>query len=90
MKFFVSLSSTVGLIDCCGVTQEPNTHNYALVLQFMENGSLRSYLNQNFNSITWNQKLKFIKNISEGLFYIHINDLMHKDIHLGNVLLSLS
>ena len=58
MIFFKSLNSNMGLIHCYGVTQESNTQNYALVLPFMENGSLRSYLNQNFNSITWKQKMK--------------------------------
>ena len=53
-----------GLIGCYGVTQEPNTQNYALVLPFMENGSLRSYLNQNFNSLTWLQKLEIMFSIS--------------------------
>ena len=48
MKFFKSLNIYGGLIRCYGVTQESNTQNYALVLPFMENGSLRSYLNQNF------------------------------------------
>src|SRR5581483_7395329 len=77
-----------GLIRCYGVTQEPNTQNYALVLKFMENGSLRSYLNQNFNTITWNQKLEIMKSISMGLKCIHDVNLIHKDLHLGNVLRS--
>src|SRR5581483_7383321 len=77
-------------MKCYGVTQEPITQNYALVLPFMKNGSLRSYLNQNFNSITWNQKLLIIFEISRGLFYIHYKNLLHKDLHLGNVLQSKS
>ena len=61
MKFFKSLNTNYTyLIYCYGVTQEPNTQNYALVLPFIENGSLRSYLNKNFNSLTWLQKLIII------------------------------
>src|SRR4051794_4048900 len=78
----------MGLIRCYGVTQESNTQNYALVLLFMENGSLRSYLNQNFNSLTWFQKLEIMRSISFGLNFIHCEDLTHKDLHLGNVLQS--
>ena len=89
MKFFKSLNSIYkGLVRCYGVTQESNTQNYALVLQFMENGSLRSYLNKNFNSLTWFQKLVIMQRISDGLISIHKNNLMHKDLHLGNVLQS--
>jgi serine/threonine protein kinase len=76
----------MGLIHCYGVTQDPITQNYALVLPFMENGSLRSYLNQNFNSLTWIQKFYIIRSISFGLHNIHRNNLTHKDLHLWNVL----
>src|ERR1700753_51399 len=86
MKFFKSINDYAGLIRCYGVTQESNTQNYALVLPFMENGSLRSYLNQNFNSLTWVQKLDIMENISKGLDSIHDENLTHKDLHLGNVL----
>ena len=75
MKFFKSLNDRWGLINCYGVTQESNTQNYALVLPFMENGSLRSYLNQNFNSITWKQKLDLMWSISDGLSLIHHKNL---------------
>src|SRR5581483_3755633 len=88
MIFFKSLNDRAGLIRCYGVTQESNTQNYALVLPFMENGSLRSYLNQNFNSLTWLQKLEIMFSISFGLDFIHSENLMHKDLHLGNVLQS--
>src|ERR1700732_2300246 len=88
MKFFKNLNDRQGLLYCYGVTQEPNTQNYALVLPFMENGSLRSYLNQNFNSLTWFQKFDIMFGISFGLNYIHFKNLTHKDLHLGNVLQS--
>ena len=88
MKFFKSLNNYGGLVRCYGVTQESNTQNYALILPFMENGSLRSYLNQNFNSLTWDEKLNIMETISSGLNYIHDKYLMHKDLHLGNVLQS--
>src|SRR5581483_11444915 len=88
MKFFKSLNDYTGLIRCYRVTQESNTQNYALVLLFMENGSLRSYLNQNFNSLTWLQKLEIMFSISSGLDFIHRENLTHKDLHLGNVLQS--
>src|SRR5581483_10664539 len=87
MKFFKNLNnSDEDLLYCYGVTQESNTQNYALVLPFMENGSLRSYLNQNFNSLTWKQKLDIMFYISFGLYFIHEKNLTHKDLHLGNVL----
>ena len=55
----------------------------------MENGSLRSYLDKNFNSITWKQKLSIMFSVAYGLHLIHNFNLTHKDLHLGNVLQSL-
>ena len=69
MEFFRKVKHDC-LIDCYGITQEPNTQNYALVLRFM-NGSLRSYLDRNFNSITWKQKFYIMGNVSSGLKIIH-------------------
>jgi serine/threonine protein kinase len=78
-----------GLIQCYGITQEPNTENYALVLEFMKNGSLRSYLDQNFNSLTWKKNFDIILSITTGLSYIHELNSIHKDLHSGNILQSL-
>jgi serine/threonine protein kinase len=70
------------IIKCFGITQEPITHNYALVLQYMENGNLRSYL---ANSITWEQRLNKIYDICLALNDIHKYGLIHKDLHPGNI-----
>ena len=60
--------------------------NYALVLEYVKN-DLRSYLYQNNNnSITWGQKLNIIKRICYGLHIIHDMELIHKDLHPGNIL----
>ncbi|RIA87460.1 kinase-like domain-containing protein [Glomus cerebriforme] len=72
-------------MKCFGITQDPKTLNYALVLEFMKS-DLRTYLNQNFNSITWEQKLIIICHICYGLHIIHENKLIHKDLHPGNIL----
>jgi len=48
------------VIKCFGITQDPDTHNYALVLQYLENGDLRNYLKRTADSITWDQRLNKI------------------------------
>src|ERR1051325_6549931 len=70
------------VIKCFGITQDPNTRNYALVLQYMENGDLRSYL---VNSILWKRKLNNIYDICLALSNIHTHKLIHKDLHPGNI-----
>jgi serine/threonine protein kinase len=75
----------VCVIKCYGITQDPITHNYAIVLQYMENGDLRKYLKRTANSITWNQRLNKIYDICLALNNIHVHELIHKDLHPGNI-----
>jgi serine/threonine protein kinase len=85
IKVFINANCYPGIMKCFGITQEPDTHNYALVLEYMESGDLRKYLNKNFNSITLEQKLIIIKYICYGLYIIHDKKLIHKDLHPGNI-----
>ncbi|RGB42865.1 kinase-like domain-containing protein [Rhizophagus diaphanus] len=73
------------IIKCFGITQDPITHNYALALQYMENGNLRSYLGQTANSKTWEQRLNKMYDICLALNDIHKYGLIHKDLHPGNI-----
>jgi serine/threonine protein kinase len=57
-----------------------------MVMQYAENGSLRQYLNYNFNSMKWKEKLGILQNIAYGLNDIHIQGLIHHDFHCGNIL----
>src|ERR1044072_278903 len=57
INFFNKVSGCLCVIQCFGITQDPKTRNYALVLQYMENGDLRSYLKQTVESLTWKQRM---------------------------------
>ena len=58
------------------------------VMQYANNGSLLSYLNQNINKLTWMDKLRQLKYIADYLDDIHRVGSVHCDIHGGNVVLS--
>ncbi|GES90733.1 kinase-like domain-containing protein [Rhizophagus clarus] len=85
-KVFIKACYYPGILKCFGITQVPGSFNYALVLEYMKD-DLRSYLKKNYNSITWGQKLMIIKSICYGLHVIHDLELIHKDLHPGNVLI---
>ncbi|PKC03274.1 kinase-like protein [Rhizophagus irregularis] len=85
LKFFNKVSGYLCIIKCFGITQDPITNNYALVLQYMENGDLRKYLERTANKITWDQRLNKIYDICLALNNIHIHGLIHKDLHPGNI-----
>src|SRR5438128_6943105 len=67
--------------------QDPETREYIIVMQYANNGSLLSYLDQNINKLTWRMKLYRLKDIAYDLNNIHITGLVHCDIHGGNIVL---
>ncbi|RGB43445.1 kinase-like domain-containing protein [Rhizophagus diaphanus] len=71
---------------CFGITKDPESRNFMIVMGYVINGSLRQHLNNNFNSIKWDEKLKILQNIVKGLAYIHKNGIIHRDFHCGNIL----
>ena len=43
------------VIRCYGITKDPETNNFMMVMQYANNGSLRQSLNENFNSMDWGE-----------------------------------
>ena len=69
-----------------GMTQDPETKNYMMILDYAKNGSLRNYLNTSYNKLNWEDKLKGLNNIIFGLENIHNYKFIHRDLHIGNIL----
>ncbi|CAB5360027.1 unnamed protein product [Rhizophagus irregularis] len=76
------------IIGCYGITQDPKTKDYMLILNYAEGGNLHDYLQKNFINLTWGDKLFILQRITFGLQTIHYNNFIHRDIHSGNMLLS--
>src|SRR2546423_6046909 len=70
-------------IRCLGISQDPVTSNYIMVMEFASLGSLYAYLN---NNMTWKERITALLDISIGLNTLHNNDLIHQDFHPGNLL----
>ncbi|RHZ69955.1 hypothetical protein Glove_276g16 [Diversispora epigaea] len=71
-----------------GITQDPETNSYMMVLEYAKDGNLREYLKINFNNINWKQKLDNLRELSSRLMNIHQLDIIHQDFHPGNILSS--
>ncbi|RGB25174.1 kinase-like domain-containing protein [Rhizophagus diaphanus] len=71
---------------CFGITKDPESNNFMVVMEYAKKGSLRQYLNNIFNSIKWVDKLDILKRFALGLRAIHEKELIHRDFHCGNML----
>ena len=72
-------------LEIYGVTQDPETKEYLIVMQHANNGELLSYLDQNINKLTWRMKLRHLRSIAHYLDIIHGTGLLHCDLHGGNI-----
>ncbi|CAG8644108.1 3372_t:CDS:2 [Acaulospora morrowiae] len=85
MQSHYELGNTV---ECFGITKDPNTKKFMIIMNFMEDGSLRDYIRNKFSTLTWNQKLEILYTAANGLYNIHEAKLIHQDLHTGNFVLS--
>jgi serine/threonine protein kinase len=77
-------SSTI--IKLYGITQDPETLNYMIVMDHIKLGSLRSNLKtKKYNP---NDKYRNLYCIAKSLLTLHKCNLVHGDLHSGNLLLS--
>ncbi|RGB28588.1 kinase-like domain-containing protein [Rhizophagus diaphanus] len=74
------------IVRCFGITQNPNTKEYMMVLMYCKNGNLRNYLNNSKKYINYEGKLYMLRKIAKGLLDIHNAGIVHKDFHSGNIL----
>jgi len=75
-----------GIVDCYGVSKDPKTGSYVIVMRYAEHGNLRRYLSNCFTDLTWDEKIVLFDRIGKGLKGIHDNGLVHRDFHSGNIL----
>ncbi|XP_016925999.3 serine/threonine-protein kinase PLK4 [Drosophila suzukii] len=63
--------------------------NYVyLVLELAHNGELHRYMNHIARPFTETEAASILKQVVEGLLYLHSHNIMHRDISLSNLLLS--
>ncbi|KAG9304869.1 hypothetical protein G9A89_010731 [Geosiphon pyriformis] len=68
------------------ITQNAETLEYGIVMEFAKLGDMRKYLSTNFHLKSWHDKLEIVWDIARGLATIHSFDMVHRDLHSGNIL----
>jgi len=71
---------------CYGITQDPITKDFTMVMNYCKSGDLKSYITSKFNEMSWQTKLYELMDIIRGLEYLHSKKIIHRDLHSGNIL----
>src|ERR1044072_587544 len=81
------VESLLHLNEYYGITQDPDTKNFIIIMKYYKY-DLRNYItkSKDLYNIKWDKKLKILKHIAEGLTHIHYQNIIHRDLHSGNIL----
>ena len=69
-----------------GITKDPETQEFMMIIEFADQGNLRHVLSSNFNNILWKDKIQLLYCLTMDLKYLHELGYFHKDFHSGNIL----
>ncbi|GES83781.1 kinase-like domain-containing protein [Rhizophagus clarus] len=76
------------IIQFYGVTKLEDEIDYSLVLGYAEGGTLGKYLRDNTKTFKWESQLKFAKEISSAISWLHHDKkIIHGDLHPNNILI---
>ncbi|GBB85842.1 hypothetical protein RclHR1_01230005 [Rhizophagus clarus] len=83
---FNNFDNSGEILKIYGISQNPSTKDYIMVLQYARGGNFNNWLNNNYKNFNWSSKLKVLNNIIKGLKEIHEKQMIHCDFHTGNIL----
>src|SRR5215213_7646500 len=75
------------IVYCYGITKFPDNGNYAIILNHFPEGNLRDYLQNNHLTLTLKDRITIFDYLCYALYQIHEKDLIHSDLHSGNILM---
>ena len=51
-----------------------------MIMEYADDGDLRTYLKKKISSIDWNKKYQLAIDITNGVHYIHKENILHRDL----------
>ncbi|RIB25823.1 kinase-like domain-containing protein [Gigaspora rosea] len=69
------------IVKFYGITKDPSSNYYVMIMKSVDGGCLRDYLMKNFSKLQWSRQLVVAIEIAEGLEYLHKNDISHLDLN---------
>ena len=74
------------IVSCYGISCDPVTKNYAILMEYIPDGNLQQFLKDNKLLLNFEHKINKLRSIVSGLNAIHKQNLVHHDFHAGNIL----
>ncbi|RGB34940.1 hypothetical protein C1646_759926 [Rhizophagus diaphanus] len=59
---------------------------YSLVLEYADSGTLDTFLDDHFNELDWNDKLRLAFQLASAVQCMHCCGIIHRDLHAKNIL----
>ena len=53
---------------------------YVIVTEYADGGNLNNYLFNYFGTLDWNKKFQLALDIANGLYYLHNEEILHRDL----------
>ncbi|GBC48384.2 kinase-like domain-containing protein [Rhizophagus irregularis DAOM 181602=DAOM 197198] len=73
-----------------GMTKDPATKEFMMILQFAEKGNLKCFLSSNFSNFLWKDKIVYLCGLADDLNSLHKLGFFYRDLHSGNILQNIS
>src|SRR6266480_2907596 len=71
-----------------GISQNPDTKEYIMIFEYANGGNFNNWINRNYKNFNWNYKLSTLHSLAGSLEKIHRKNMVHRDLHTGNILVS--
>ncbi|CAG8737959.1 13065_t:CDS:2 [Cetraspora pellucida] len=84
-KFFEEAILSSRVLHCYGISKDPNSKNYIMVLPYAHGGDLLNYIKKRWKRMKWINRLHILRHLTYGIVDIHNKDLVHHDLHPGNL-----
>ncbi|GBC09667.1 hypothetical protein RclHR1_09020005 [Rhizophagus clarus] len=81
-----SMNKYANTINVYGMSQNPNTKEYIMVLEYAKGGNFSDWVRKNYEDFEWKHKIDVSIDLIGGLQEIHRNQMVHRDFHVGNIL----
>jgi serine/threonine protein kinase len=68
------------IFHCSDHSPDKSQLKYMVMLEYGDGGTLREYLQNNSENLHWSVRLKFARQLSKAIEFLHEKNLIHKNL----------